>query len=258
MAGRSYVINHHYDRYGSRSQLIYPDGTQLSYAPNRLGQPTAVGALADDVKYQPSGAVWSFDYGNDVSYLATPNERQLPGTVQISHGILNDAYTWDQVGNLLGVADNRSPLTSASRTRGFLYDHANRLKDATYAAPELGPYSFVYDIHDNIELATRPASLGGNRHYEYDSTTRRLTRLRNSSFQTQIAYLYDAQGNATLRDPSGLGMDAYTYHYDRANRLIEVRDPLDQTKVEASYLYDGHARRVQITEDGELRTQLYN
>ncbi len=124
--------------------------------------------------------------------------------------------------------------------------------------PGLGPYGYEYDIHDNITRATRPAILGGDRHYEYDNTTRRLTRLRNSSFQTQIGYLYDEQGNAKLRDPSGLGMDAYAYHYDRANRLIEVRDPVDETKVEASYLYDGHARRVQVTEDGELRTQLYS
>jgi RHS repeat-associated protein len=258
VAGRNYLLQHNYDRYGSRSQLIYPDGTQLSYAPNRLGQPKAVGALANTVKYQPSGAVKSFNYGNSVSYLATPNARQLPFTVQISNGILNEEYTWDQVGNLLGVSDNRSPLISANRTRSFAYDHANRLINATYAEPGLGPYGFEYDIQDNITRATRPIALGGNRNYEYSGSTRRLDRLYNDSGQTQIAYLYDAQGNATLRDPSGLSMDAYAYHYDRANRLIEVRDPLDQTKVEASYLYDGHARRVLITEEGEQRVQVYS
>jgi hypothetical protein len=88
VAGRSYLIDPTYDKFGSLSSLKYPDGTVLSYNPNRLGQPRTVGALATGVQYQPSGAVAEFAYGNGVSYSATPNVRQLPLATQISHGIL--------------------------------------------------------------------------------------------------------------------------------------------------------------------------
>jgi RHS repeat-associated protein len=258
VAGRSYLIDPTYDKFGSLSSLKYPDGTVLSYNPNRLGQPRTVGALATGVQYQPSGAVASFAYGNGVSYNATPNVRQLPLATQISHGILNETYAWDDVGNLTDISDNRSPQLSPSRTRNFLYDEANRLTYADYEDPALGPYGYVYDIHDNIERATRPASLGGNRTYVYNAFNHRLTRLKNDSGKTQIAYDYDAQGNAKLRDASGLGLTAYAYHYDRANRLLEVRHPTNEADVKARYQYDGHARRVLIEEEGEQRVQVYS
>ncbi len=258
VAGRSYSIDPTYDKFGSLSTLKYPDGTLLSYNPNRLGQPRTVGGLATGVQYQPSGAVASFAYGNAVSYLATLNVRQLPLATQISHGILNESYAWDEVGNLKDISDNRTPQLNPSRTRNFFYDAANRLTYADYEDPALGPYGYVYDIHDNITLATRPASLGGNRTYEYNSFNRRLTRLHNSSGKTQIAYDYDANGNAKLRDASGLGLDAYAYYYDRANRLLEVRHPTNEADVKARYQYDGHARRVLIEEDGEQRVQVYS
>lgn len=128
-----------------------------------------------------------------------------------------------------------------------------------YAAPDMGPYGFDYDIYDNIELATRPALQGGNRTYEYNGATRRLDRIRNDSFQTLVGYDYDANGNAKLRDATGIGnLSADGFKYDQASRLTHVHNPLDESQIKARYAYDGHARRVSIVEDGELRVQIYD
>ncbi len=257
VAGKTYGIVHEYDPYGSRSHLNYPDGTRLGYAPNKLGQPTAVSGLASAVQYHPSGTVKSFTYANGLNYASTLNTRQLPASTQVSGGVLSDLYGWDAVGNLLAVTDLRSN-PGQSRTRSLYYDSAHRLKNATYDAVGLGTYTFRYNGLDNITQATRP---DGFRDYQYDDYgTRRLTQIVDqSNQQTLIGYQYDNSGNATVRDPGGLGfIDAYAFHYDRANRLTEVRDPQNPNVVKARYGYDGHARRASIIENDELRSQIYS
>jgi uncharacterized protein RhaS with RHS repeats len=50
-------IIHAYDAHANLSQLRYPDGVFVPYAPNALGEPSQVGSYASGVTYHPNGAV---------------------------------------------------------------------------------------------------------------------------------------------------------------------------------------------------------
>ncbi len=71
-------INYNYNALSHLSSQTYPDGTNVAFDPDALGQPRQVGTFASDVAYYPNGAVASFTYGNNIKHTLTQNTRQLP------------------------------------------------------------------------------------------------------------------------------------------------------------------------------------
>jgi RHS repeat-associated protein len=232
-AGQSYGFTHGYDSAGNVTFLRYPDSSSISYFPNALGEPNAVGSYASNVVYHPNGSVASYTLGNGVVHTLTQNTRGLP-LVNRDAGVTQDQYSYDANGNVSAIADQQEGVFN----RSMGYDGLDRLTSAN--APGVwGNASYAYDGVDNLRAAivgSRVSTL------TYDGTNRLASMITNGGTTN---YGYDARGNISSK---GL----QTFGFDIGNRLASA-------SIGGSYLYDGHGRRTRINApDGSVRTQVYS
>ncbi|OOG64721.1 hypothetical protein B0E46_04725 [Rhodanobacter sp. B04] len=218
------ALGYAHDANGNLSLIRYPNGENVSYAPDARGRPTQVGSYASQVGYFPNGAVASFTYGNGAGYVAQQNARQLLSNFSYGAGStlnVSEDMVYDNDGNITNVND----LTGGQRSKQFQYDGLNRLTSAV--APSLwGTESYTYDPLNN--LRTR-LSAGQTSVYNYDATNRLLTITRAGS--TIDSFGYDTRGNETLKN-------GVTLQFDQ-------KDQLTQIVGSDSYGYDASGRRVQ-------------
>ena len=232
--GSTYNIGWAYDANGHVNQLTYPDGGNVAYSPDALGEPTMVSGYASAVTYQPNGAIAGYTLANGIVHSQTQNVRGLP-TINADVGALQDAYTYDPNGNVTAITDQLQGVT----TRTMTYDGLDRLTAAN--DPNVwGSGSYSYDPLDNIRT-----SIVGMRNavMNYDSVTNRLSGIVTNG--TTAAYTYNNQGNIT-------GRGSESFSFDQANRLT-------QSTGIASYSYDGLGRRTAINaSSGINRVQIYD
>src|SRR5690606_1382451 len=158
--GSSYTFSHRYDTNGSLSTHRYPDATEITYAPNALGQPTRAGDFAVDVRRYANGGLAGFRYGNAMEHIVEQNQRGLPkrrrdmfsGAVAV-----DDSYDYDGNRNVVAISDG---ATNGRGNREMGYDGLDRLIAVKSNAFGSGDYS--YDALDNLR-SMRVAS----RSYEY-------------------------------------------------------------------------------------------
>ena len=236
-------------------------GLAIDYVPNALGQPTQAGSYASGVSYYPNGAIKGFTYGNGIAYSMLQNSRQLPerginctvagvGCASVNKR-LDLSYSFDETGNVSGITDNMG----GPQTRAMTYDGLDRLTQTT--SVPFGTASYTYDVLDNLTRMTVGASnqvAARDQFYCYNATTRRLDFVRNTSCSggAVIALDYDVQGN--LKNKNN-----HLHTFDFGNRLRSISIAGIPT---ASYVYDGHGRRVrdyttaskysQYTQNGQL------
>ena len=230
--GQRSNFNRNYDANAHLAQLGYPDGT-VSYAPDALGQPTAVSGFASAVTWAPNGSLAGFTYANGIVHTVTQNTRGLPQQAT-DGGVVKDSYGYDEEANLVALSDG-TPGGVASRT--MAYDGLNRLTIAN--SPGVwGAALYAYDPLDN--LRTSNVGTRGITHV-YDGGNRLSQLVTNGS---ATGYGYDPQGNITTKGAIG-------FLFDIGNRLIASSS--------ASYAYDGLGRRtVQNGTDGHQRVQMYS
>ena len=230
-------IGYAHDAYGSLSLVHYPDGENVSYAPDALGRPTQAGGYATGIGYFPNGQVAQFVYANGTSYVAEQNARQLLSNFSYGAGStvqLSEDLSYDKNGNITAVAD----LTSGPRTKSFGYDALNRLTSAN-AAGLWGAQSYTYDALNNLRTLQSGSQVST---YHYD-TTNKLASI-SSGATTLTSYLYDARGNVT-------GKNATTLVFDQKNQLTQIVGG-------GSYAYDAAGRRVSKTVGGTTTYYFYN
>ncbi|MEJ7804945.1 MAG: RHS repeat-associated core domain-containing protein, partial [Telluria sp.] len=239
--GANYSITRQYDANGSLKQLVYPGSSvTLDYAPNALGQASKVGVYARDITYHPHGAIASFTYGNGIVHSMTPNARGLPKQTSDA-GVLSDVYTYDENGNVLGIADLQQGVTS----RTMAYDELDRLWKTD--APGLwGNAVYAYDGLGNLTATTISAgTTSRNTTHEFDPVRNRLTAVKSANAAYNFNYEYDKQGNIIKR-----GAQAYTF--DQGNRMTSAAG-------RATYAYDGLGHRISIVGNDSLnRVQVYS
>lgn len=229
-AGEIGEIRYGYSGYGDLSQLTYPSGLVVDYAPNALGQPIRVGSYASGVIYHANGAIAGFTYGNGVTHSLTQNARQLPARSTDSGGALDHAYTYDANGNVTTIDDL---ARGSAYHRAMQYDGLDRLTQAS--SPRFGgdgTWHYRYDGVDNL----RSAVLNGvqDHAYWYDATNR-LTNVKNAAGATVIGLGYDTQGNLTQKN-------AQQFRFDYGNRLRD--SGVSAFALDTRYHYDAHGRRT--------------
>ncbi|WP_447732648.1 hypothetical protein [Rhodanobacter soli] len=230
-------IGYAHDAYGSLSLIHYPDGENVSYAPDALGRPTQAGSYVTGIGYFPSGQVAQFDYANGTGYVAEQNARQLLSNFSYGAGStvqLSEDLSYDKNGNITTVAD----LASGPRTKAFGYDALNRLTSAN-AAGLWGTQSYTYDALNNLRTLQTGSQIST---YHYD-TTNKLASI-SSGATTLTSYLYDTRGNVT-------GKNATTLVFDQKNQLTQIVGG-------GSYAYDAAGRRVSKTVGGTTTYYFYN
>lgn len=227
----TYNVGRVYDANGNLSELTYPDGATVTFAPNALGEPTQAGSYAGAVTHHPNGQVAGYTLGNGTVHTLTQNVRGLP-FVNRDAGILQDQYAYDANGNVATITDQQEGVS----TRSMSYDRLDRLTAVN--APALwGEGIYTYDPLGNIRT-----SVVGSRSSVHSYWNNRLDTITTNG--TVTAYVYDAQGNITAR-----GTQAFSF--DQGNRMQAA------TGI-ANYTYDGLGRRVSISgSDGTYRIQVY-
>ena len=156
-------------------------------------------------------------------------------------------YTYDDVGNLLALADNHIDpstgiRTTASDTMEFVHDDLDQLQLERIVNPLIGvstAFDRDYDSRDQLTGATHtvisgltpPLTLPSAESYSFDATGNRNLSGGGSSSATgthnqvqndgTYTYDYDNEGNQIRRTEIATG-DVTEYSWDYRNRLIEV------------------------------------
>src|SRR5690606_34074661 len=199
------------------------------------------------VSYFPNGAVKQFTYGNGIVHTLMQNARGLPlrstdcttiGSSAAADRRLDLQYAYDRHANVENITDY---VTGGKQTRGMSYDALDRLIQTTSPATVFGTASYGYDVLDNLTTVNvSGGSQSRNHTYVYDSTTRRLSQVKNTVGGAVVANLtYDVQGNLSCKgSPNPTCPASQSYEFDLDNRLRNA-----PTR-EVNYEYDGHGVRV--------------
>ncbi|TPG03900.1 RHS repeat protein [Rhodanobacter glycinis] len=229
-------IGYAHDAYGSLSLIHYPDGENVSYAPDALGRPTQVSGYARGIGYFPNGQVSEFIYGNGTAYAAEQNGRQLLSNFSYGAGAaaqLSEDVSYDANGNITNVTD----LAGGPRTKAFSYDDLNRLSTAT-ATGLWGSEAYTYDALNNLRSRTSASQTST---YNYDPSNK-LASITNGA-STVDSFQYDNRGNVTSKNGAILA-------FDQKNQLTQIVGYDD-------YAYDAAGRRVMKTPTGGTPTYYF-
>ncbi|WAT15827.1 RHS repeat domain-containing protein [Xanthomonas fragariae] len=238
----NWTIGYGYDANAALANQTYPTGLVIDYAPNALGQPTAVldqaGTIyATGIDYYPNGAARQFTYGNGVSHSLVLNGRQMPQQVR-DNNVASFEYQYDANGNVTTIYDQQRGV---GYNRHMGYDGLDRLVEA--GSGQFGGDSwnrYTYDVLDNI-LSAQLAGVS-EKNYWYDAKNR-LTNVVSNAGATTVGLSYDPQGN--LNNKNG---QAFTFDY--GNRLRNVTG-------KESYAYDAYGRRTVAGGPTTLTPQIY-
>ena len=229
----TYVTQWKYDSHNRLLEMIYPDEEKVTYGYNLGGQLTHVrGYKSYGYDYVQKIGYDKFEQrsylkycnGAETFYSYDPQRRRLQNLVVNAKAgtIMDNAYSYDAVSNVLGIKNN-APLPQSGKAGGqmshsYTYDPLYRLASAT------GTYKGT----DN-KSASYTLSMG------YDNM-HRITSKKQHLSQTGVQF--DGTLNA--------GYDlAYTYGKDtgRKFQLDNVRDinyRTEETPTESTNINNGH------------------
>ncbi|MDP3488474.1 MAG: RHS repeat-associated core domain-containing protein, partial [Bacillota bacterium] len=183
-------------------------------------------ATTQGLWYDAAGKLTRVQYNNGIGTDYHYNNRGLLSRIQSS--VLDLNYTYDSVGNITGLNNET-----------YTYDGLNRLLNTTQPAHN---YTASYQ-YDNVGNRISQVENGIATNYAYNA----VNELTSS---TGISYTYDARGNLTGKVK---GADIWSYTYDKANRLIEVKK---NNVTLGTYTYDANGIRAKKVENGATTVYL--
>jgi YD repeat-containing protein len=229
-----WVLGYTHDANGHLSAVHYPDGENVSYAPDALGRPTQVGSYANSVGYFPNGQVAQFVYEGGAGYVAEQNARQLLSNFSYGPGStaqLSEDLVYDKNANITTVTD----LAGGPRNKSYGYDVLNRLTSAA-AAGLWGSQAYSYDALNNLRTLQTGSQVAT---YTYDASN----KLTGISGALSASYTYDPRGNVATKNATSLV-------FDQKNQLTQIGTD--------AYAYDASGRRVRKTTGGVTTYYFYN
>jgi hypothetical protein len=163
--------------------------------------------------------------------------QQLKTGTTISPTALQDLrYTYDAVGNVLTILDNKA---GGAQTQTFHYDSLDRLLDATASGGTGGTYAQETYTYDQIgNLKSKP----GVGVYTYTASATGCVAGTPSlkphavRYAGSYSFTYDCNGNMLTRNDS---TGNFTQQWDKENRLITVTS----AAATGYFVYDGDPLR---------------
>jgi RHS repeat-associated protein len=270
-----YETRYRYDPFGRLLKLTYPDGEVLTYAYDSGGNLKS----AEGVKGSPaSGGTYRYGYlknlsydkfesrvlleaGNSVktAYKYDPKTRRLANlTAGKGAGNLfqNLLYTYDLVGNVLGLA-NDVPVPPPSQyggptTQTFAYDELYRLTKAqgTYQYAPNKTHTYSLDLaYDTIHNLTQKTQV----HYLTQPSGVPIPQKKTSY---DWAYTYSPSGPNSVRPHAPIHIGERTFGYDlNGNQLGWTHD---QNGTRRTIVWDEENRIQSLFDSGHEKTYKYD
>jgi len=295
----TYVTNWTYDSWNRVRTMTYPDGEALTYSYDLGGQLSGLTGLKAGFSYPYVKSI-TYDrfeqrnyikYGNDAETHYTYNDttRNLSGlsvsSTKINCTLMNNAYTYDKVNNVLSVKNSATPPSSGiggQMEHHYQYDGLYRLLSAsgTYAGStgKSATYSLAMGYDNLHNITSKKQTLeqhnlqfagvlksGYDLTYAYNSSNpQQISTIADTSYRTDGTivktgkaqnYSYDANGNllsVNTTQPATDGSLRSTNNrrllWDEENRLLSVSD----NGFVSNYWYDASGERtLKMSGEGE-------
>jgi len=294
----TYVTGWKYDCWNRLQTMTYPDGEVLSYKYNLGGllwqvQGTKSGATynyVDSIKYDKFEQRTRLRYGNGAvtCYAYNDSTRHLQNlgvlSTKINKQIMNNAYKFDRVGNILSVTNNAVTANNMGgvMVHNYEYDNLYRLKSAngtfTGANGKTAKYALAmgYDALYNVVSKKQDIEqfgvqfkgtlkAGYDLNYTIADNGQQIANIAEESYRTDSTlakvpekkvsgFSYDANGNllcintGTKKGDKLLATNSRKLLWDEENRLLASSDNGFVT----SYYYDlSGERTVKMSGDDE-------
>jgi len=233
VAGQSFTLRYGYDIAGRLIALTYPDGAVASYVRDSDGRISSIEVtptgspktkLIEYAAYQPFGPPHSWSYGNGRYVLVDSDlDYRTRSIYDNSTDGISLGYVFNEVGEIKELKDG---LLSTSLAN-YKYDELGRLTQTLDGTNSIEKYKY-----DRTGNRTSVVDGGGEKSYDYQSTSHRLTKVAN------VTRGYDAVGNTT-----SIGGTAREFVYDANDRLSQAKQ---NGIVNASYRYNALGERVSV------------
>lgn len=235
--GESWHLEHRYHPNGQVSGIQYPDGAEIEYQYNHVGQLVEIPGALDSVTFDArgrrtslratNGVTTSIDYSPSTCFL----ERvRVVGT---GGATLHDtSYHRDNVGNVLAQTDGRPPGADAPHSRTFVLDGRYRLVTTAGGGSAAIPAyvrTYKYDAASNV----RQFPTHGDAPIEYDPQSNRIAGITVNGALVPL-YSHDANGNVVRLPERDLAFDTH-------GRLLRVRR---DDGAEVAYRYNAAGERI--------------
>ncbi len=226
-----------YDSKGFLAKVTYPDGEEVGYLPNAIGQPTQAASYAHHAQYFPNGALKSLSFGNGqtISYQQDANTGQLKATSLSNTSYWNKGYHYSTAGYLTAITD----ANNSNDSRYFEYDQLYQLKRVR-SKSSTGPVLETFTYSTVGDLISRTAA-SSNVSYTYNSQTNRLSSVVIDGQTHLLGYTPDGRVTA-------YGQSDYAYTSDKL--LAEFSKPDGSTY---RYEYDSNNQKVRVSVDNQLQ-----
>ncbi|WP_295587932.1 toxin TcdB middle/N-terminal domain-containing protein [uncultured Lamprocystis sp.] len=244
--GLDFITGTDWDAMDRLTRLTYPDGSQISYQYNAMGQLESVPGYVEAIDYAPTGQKSTLRYANALASRYDYDGRQRLDRLRTegpgSQFLQDLRYSYDGASNIVRIADQRPVKTPEDRTGDYGYDDLYRLTSATAPA-----WTETY-AYDSIGNMTFKSDLGVMTYGAGSAGPHALTRAAG------IDYGYDANGNLAAKQGFGYRFD----YRDRLARVDRAGNGVGDGAV-IDYAYDSgfDRKRKTVTLGGESQTTLY-
>ncbi|KGO87064.1 hypothetical protein Q765_07580 [Flavobacterium rivuli WB 3.3-2 = DSM 21788] len=272
---RTFTTTFNYDSWNRIKNIGYPDGEKVTYQYDKGGNLNFVAGTMNgaaypyvkDIQYDYYEQRTQLTYGNNTvtNYTYSADLRRMTNMVAKTpsgQNMFNNAYTYDYVGNIMGINNTAVPNTTnqmgGAYKNNYTYDTLNRLVSASgdftgNTAQQANNNDFkanyslamVYKTTHGIEKKTQGhnknnTAVAANTYtnnYTYIANTHKLQSI-NAGTATAENFTYDVNGN--IKTKTAPSQNTRTFVWDESNRLRVTSD----TQTMQHYIYDAGGERV--------------
>ena len=270
----TYVTQWTYDSHNRLLEMIYPDEEKVTYTYDLGGQLTNVHGeksygydYVNRIGYDKFGQRTYMKYcnGAETFYTYDPQRRRLQNLKVNAGGntIMDNAYTYDAVSNVLSVANGaalpQSGKAGGQMSHSYTYDALYRLTGATetYTGADSKTASYTLAMgYDNMHRITSKSQHLTQGNLQFDGTLNvgydlTYTYGQEDGKKFQLDNVSDVNYRTeTTPDESRKTRNSHAYEYDANGNLVYVNT--GRTKKDGTTDEKAHERKLKWDEENRL------
>ena len=285
----TYVTQWTYDSHNRLLEMIYPDEEKVTYTYDLGGQLTNVHGeksygydYVNRIGYDKFGQRTYMKYcnGAETFYTYEPQRRRLQGLKVNAGGrtIMDNAYTYDAVSNVLGVTNGaalpQSGKAGGQMSHSYTYDALYRLTGATgtYTGADGKTASYTLSMgYDNMHRITSKSQHLTQDNLQFDGTLNvgydlTYTYGQEEGKKFQLANVGDVNYRTeTTPGEDGKVTNSHAYEYDANGNLVYVNTGrvkkdggTDEKARERKLKWDEENRLLASDDDGFVTNYWYD